>query len=188
MALCSEITPWRQSPRVQVLTTNHRNHTAQFSSLVFHSTVLLRRCNDDLVVWVSYFAVSYCQMHMIFKVLTQWVRVTHICVSKLTIIGRHQSRYLNQCWNIVDSNFRNKLQRNLRRNSYFFIQENAFENVCEMASILSRPQCVKRYLIHGIEWTCFAVIVLSFTPLHIYMYTVSARPFCFSKVTYFQFQ
>ena len=30
------------------------------------------------------------------------------------------------------------------RNSYIFIQENAFENVfCEMASILCRPQCVK---------------------------------------------
>ena len=33
---------------------------------------------------------------------------------------------------------------NLKQNSYIFIQENAFENVvCEMAAILSRPQCVK---------------------------------------------
>ena len=38
----------------------------------------------------------------------------------------------------------NKLRWNLKRNSYIFIQENAFENiVCEMAAILSRPQCVK---------------------------------------------
>ena len=43
--------------------------------------------------------------------------------------------YLNQCWNIVNSNLRNKLQWNLNRNSYIFIQENAFENVvCEMAA------------------------------------------------------
>ena len=33
---------------------------------------------------------------------------------------------------------------NLNRNSYIFIQENAFENVVwEMVAILSRPQCVK---------------------------------------------
>ena len=46
------------------------------------------------------------------------------------------SHYLNQCWNIVNSNLRNKLQWNIKRNSGIFIQENAFENVvCEMASI-----------------------------------------------------
>ena len=54
------------------------------------------------------------------------------------------SRYQNQCWNIVNLNLRNKFQWNLKRNSYIFIQENAFENViCEMAAILLRPQCVK---------------------------------------------
>ena len=48
------------------------------------------------------------------------------------------------CWNIVDRAFRNKLQWNFNRNSNIFIHEIAFENrVCEMASILSRPQCVK---------------------------------------------
>ena len=46
------------------------------------------------------------------------------------------THYLNQCWNIVKWSPRNKLQRNFNRNSYNFIQENAFENVvCEMASI-----------------------------------------------------
>ena len=39
----------------------------------------------------------------------------------------------------------NKFQWNLNRNSYLFIQENAFKDVvCEKAAILSRPQCVKR--------------------------------------------
>ena len=34
----------------------------------------------------------------------------------------------------------------LKRNSYIFIQENAFENVVwKMAAILSRPQCVKNW-------------------------------------------
>ena len=50
------------------------------------------------------------------------------------------SHYLNQCWNIV----RNKLQWNLDRNSYIFIQENASGNiVCEKAAILSRGRWVK---------------------------------------------
>ena len=35
---------------------------------------------------------------------------------------------------------------NLGGNSYIFIQENAFEMVvCEMAAILSRPQCVNTH-------------------------------------------
>ena len=72
--------------------------------------------------------------------LTHWGRVTHICISKITIIG---SDNLNQCWNMVNGTLRNKLQWNINRNSYIFIQENAFENViCEMMVILSRPQCV----------------------------------------------
>ena len=39
------------------------------------------------------------------------------------------------------------------QNSNIFIQENVFESVvCEMASILSRPQCVKGIIIsHGID-------------------------------------
>ena len=46
--------------------------------------------------------------------------------------------------NIVNWPLRNKLQWNFNRNLNIFIQENAFENVvCEMASILSRLQCVK---------------------------------------------
>ena len=85
-------------------------------------------------------------------ILTHWGRVTHICVSKLTIIGSDNgfvawpapSHYLNQCWIIVNWTLRNKLQWNLNRNSNIFIQENAFESVvCETAAILSRPQCVK---------------------------------------------
>ena len=38
----------------------------------------------------------------------------------------------------------NKFQWNFNRNSNIFIQENVFESVvCEMAAMLSRPQCVK---------------------------------------------
>ena len=45
--------------------------------------------------------------------------------------------------NIVNLDIRNKIQCNIKQNSYIFIQENAFENVVwKMAAILSRPQCV----------------------------------------------
>ena len=76
--------------------------------------------------------------------------MTHICVGNLAIIGSDNGlspgrrHYLNQCWNIVNWTFRNKLQWNFNRNLNIFIQENALDNVvCEMAFILSRPQCVK---------------------------------------------
>ena len=42
----------------------------------------------------------------------------------------------------------NKLQWNFNRNSNIFIQENAFESVvCEMAAMLSRPQCVNMHMV-----------------------------------------
>ena len=95
---------------------------------------------------------DWCEFHLPAYLLTHWGRVTHICVGKLTSIGSDNglssgrpapSHYLNQCWNIVNLNLRNKLQWNPRRNSFIFILENAFENVvCEMASIWSRPQWV----------------------------------------------
>ena len=78
-----------------------------------------------------------------FHVLTHWGRVTHICVGNLTITWSAPSHYLNQCWDIVNWTLRNKLQWNFNRYSNIFSQENAFENVvCEMASILSRLQCL----------------------------------------------
>ena len=83
--------------------------------------------------------------------LTHWGRATHICISKPTITGSDNglspvpasSHYLNQWWNIVNWTLRNKLQWDFNQNSYIFIQEKVFENVvCEIAAILSRPQCV----------------------------------------------
>ena len=47
---------------------------------------------------------------MVLAVLTHGGRVTHICVSKLTWSA--PNHYLNQCWNIINWNLRNKLQWN----------------------------------------------------------------------------
>ena len=55
--------------------------------------------------------------------------------------------FLKKCGNHVNWTLRNKVQWNLNRNSYIFIQENPFENgVWKMASILSRPQCVNQLI------------------------------------------
>ena len=61
-----------------------------------------------------------------------------------TYMRRSSYHYMNQCLNIVNLTFRDKIQWKLNRNSHIFIQENAFENVVwKLAPILSRPQCIK---------------------------------------------
>ena len=57
------------------------------------------------------------------------------------------SYYLNQCWNIVDWTLRNKTQWQFNQNFNIFIHENAIEIVvCEMASILLRPESYVQYM------------------------------------------
>ena len=60
--------------------------------------------------------------------LTHWGRVTHMCLGNLTIIGSDNglapNHYLNQCWNIVNRTYRNKLKWHFDRNWYIFILEN----------------------------------------------------------------
>ena len=84
---------------------------------------------------------------------THWVRVTHVCVSKLTFIvsdnglspGWRQAIIWTQCWNVVNWTLGSKLQWTFYQNSNIFFQENAFENIVfEKAAILSRPQCVNK--------------------------------------------
>ena len=100
--------------------------------------------------------ISHCKTGHVSKLptesLTHWGRATHICVSKLIIIGsdnglspvrRQAIVWTMQCWNIVNWKLRDKLQWKSKRNSYISIHENAFQNVVwKMAAILSRPQCV----------------------------------------------
>ena len=79
-----------------------------------------------------------------------WSTVVQIIVCRL-VGAKPLSEVLNQCWNIVDLNLRNRLQWNLKRISYIFIQANAFENaVWEMVAILSWPQCVDWSLLNQV--------------------------------------
>ena len=91
--------------------------------------------------------------------LTHLPLVPHTCVSeedqhwfrKWLVAYSAPSHYLNQCWVIVNWTLWNKLQWNFNQNTKLFIPENASENIdCEMAAILSRPQCVKHCVCGGI--------------------------------------
>ena len=108
------------------------------------------------IIWANA-GLDYWHVYVSFSLdeLTHWGQVTHICVSRLDHhwfrwwLGAWSvpSHYLNQWWKIINSNLRNKLQWNLKQNSYIFIQENVFENgICEMVAILSWPQCVNTLL------------------------------------------
>ena len=104
--------------------------------------------------------------------LTHWGRMTHICVGKINIIGsdnglsprRRQAIIQSQCWNIVNWTLGNKPQWNFNRNSNIFIQENEFESVVwKMAAILSRPQCVKRFII-GYGFDAWGIVFTKLGP------------------------
>ena len=77
--------------------------------------------------------------------------MTHICVSKQTIIGsdnglsagRRQAIIWTNAGILLIGTLGTNFSEILIRNSNIFIQENGFESVvCEMASILFRPQFV----------------------------------------------
>ena len=97
------------------------------------------------------------------KALTYWGRVTHICVSKLTIIGSDKglsSGRRQESWHIINSNLRNKLQWNFRHNSCIFIQENAFENVVwKMAAICLGLNVIMYLFIFTMRF-CYCFIVV----------------------------
>ena len=78
--------------------------------------------------------------------------MTHICISKLIIIGSDNGLSPGRRQAIIWTNagilfiwpIGTTISEILIKIHVFFIQENAFENiVCEMSAILSRPQCVK---------------------------------------------
>ena len=78
------------------------------------------------------------------KELTHWGRVTHICISKISITGSDKGLSPGQRQAIIWSNAGILLIGPLGTNFTYFALENV---VCEMAAILSQPQWVNRQ--HG---------------------------------------
>ena len=86
-----------------------------------------------------------------FKLWSHWGRVTHICISKLTIIGSDNGLSPGRCQAIILTNagilLIGALGTNIReiviKTCTFSYEENAFENVVwKKAAILSRPRCL----------------------------------------------
>ena len=99
----------------------------------------------------SHNSPSYDSSNIPIYEIYSWMMVINICVIISSNDGLSPGHHLNQCWNIVDWN---KLQWNFNRNPKSFVQENAIESVvCEMAAILSRPQCVKWITPVGHSWS-----------------------------------
>ena len=134
---------------MSIISQDDRKYCFNFNYIYCSVYMLLKKCTlHNKKYFVA--SVSNVSCHFV-TALTHWDRVTHICVCKLTIIGSDNSlsswtapsHYQNQCWIIVNWTLTKELQWNFNRNSNILIQENAFESVvCEVASILSRPQCV----------------------------------------------
>ena len=88
--------------------------------------------------------------------LTHGGRVTHVCVCKTTIIGWDIGLSPGRRQAIISTSagilligpiYGNKLQWNFNRDSNIFNIGNLFENVvCELATILIRPQCVNCWI------------------------------------------
>ena len=108
------------------------------------------------------------------------------CFRKWLVAWTAPSHFWNQCWDIVNWTLRNKLQWNLKRNAYIFIQENAFENVVwKMVAILSGPQCVKSFLL--VQCQAFIWInakLSSIGPLatQFIEFSIKIKPFSFKEI------
>ena len=106
--------------------------------------------------------------HVLHKnVLTHWGRVTHISVGKLTIIGSYNGLSPARRQAIIWTNggilligpLGTNFSEILIRIQNIFIHENALQNVvCEMASILSLPQCIKVDIWNSCVGCVFTVI------------------------------
>ena len=72
--------------------------------------------------------------------MRQWIASALVQIMYCRLVGAKPLS--NQCWNVDNLTFGNKLQWDFNRNQYIFIQENVFANVCSMVAILSRVRWV----------------------------------------------
>ena len=89
-------------------------------------------------------------------VLTYWGRVTHICVANPTVIGSDNGLSPSQRQAIIWSNAgilsiepqRTHVSEILIGTHTFLLKNACQKAVCKMVAILSRPQCVKQFLLN----------------------------------------
>ena len=132
-----------------------------------HFTDVFKCLSGDKPLSEPMMGLSYWPIY--FSTLPQWVNCNqHLrdflwkynismawCKTAVTPVPSH---YLIQCWNIVNLNLKDKLQSNLKRNSYIFIQENAFENaVCKNGGHLVSAQCANWANYEPVQWSIYTV-------------------------------
>ena len=112
---------------------------------------------NDLICWCIYAALG--ENGLKDPVKCNYKEICCISLAIYWFFTKETSRYLNQCWFIVNWTLRNKLQSNLNKNSNIFIEENAFGNVLrKTAAILSQPQCVE-YNDQDRGFMCFSSMI-----------------------------
>ena len=118
------------------LFTQYNPHTKKHFAIIF-----LKNINNFIQKKIS----SFVHMFLIYTNLIHCGRVTHICVSKQTIIASDNGLSPGQHQSIIWTNDGILLIQtsgtNLSEHPYISIQENAFRNVVfEMTAIKPRPQ------------------------------------------------
>ena len=133
-------TMWYYYNMVILLPNTHNKHSIahpQGQGISRLQSVIIELCNWGVVQNI---------------LLTHWGRVTHICVVKLTIIGsdnglspgRRQAIIWTNAGILLMGPLGTNFSENLIAILTFSFTKNAIESViCEMAAILSWPQCVK---------------------------------------------
>ena len=82
----------------------------------------------------------------------------------MAVVWTAPSRYMNQCWNIINWAYGNKFQWNLNQH------ENAIENfVWKMAAILSQLQCVSfttgvHFMLQSVNFSIYKVLRIILYP------------------------
>ena len=113
-----------------------RNPTFHWFLLIFYTL------HSNTIHWKMFWFQFHHSLRPSDAYMRQWTN--HHWFREGLVAWTAPSHYLKQCWIIVDWTLKNKFQWHLNRNSNILIQENALEHVvCELASILSRPQSVK---------------------------------------------
>ena len=117
---------------------------------------------------VGSFSKCLSSLNSFLVVWTHWGQVTHICISKPTIIGSNnglspvwlQTSIWTNAGILLIRTLKITFQWNLTRNSYILIEENVYDNiVCEITASLPQPQSVQHYgifrtLINSIKVGC----------------------------------
>ena len=140
---------------------------------------IMPKCENILFAYITVSTDVRLYKLIFLHCITRWDRVTHICVRKLTTIGsdnglspaRRQANIWTNAGILLIGPLGTNFSEIFYPNSSIFINENALENVvCEMACILSRPQCdnIRRiwwylgyYIILCVELVCMFVWLLS---------------------------